>query len=39
MEHFNVQTGYMLSFNFNKTKVVGVQEVQVGDRVLIEAVV
>ena len=31
--------GYMLSFNFNKKKQVGVHEIAVGDKVLVEAVV
>lgn len=29
----------MLSFNFNKKKEIGVKEIQVGDKLLIEAVV
>ena len=29
----------MLSFNFNKKKEVGVKEIQLGERVLVEAVV
>lgn len=29
----------MLSFNFNKNKQVGVQEIVVGDKVIVEAVV
>lgn len=29
----------MISFNFNKKKAVGVKEIQIGDRVIVEAVV
>ena len=29
----------MLSFNFNKTKTIGVKKLQVGDKILVEAVV
>ena len=29
----------MVSFNFNKKKVIGVKEIIIGDKVLIEAVV
>lgn len=31
--------GYMLSFNFNKNKKIGVKEVVLGEKLLIEAVV
>ncbi len=31
--------GYMVSFNFNKKKQIGIHEVIVGDKILIEAVV
>lgn len=31
--------GYMLSFNFNKKKEVGIKEIVIGDKLLIEAVV
>lgn len=39
LEHFDIQTGYMLSFNFNKKKEVGVKRLQIGDKVLFEAVI
>lgn len=39
MDDYHVKKGYMLSFNFNKKKQIGVCEVVVGDKVLIEAVV
>lgn len=31
--------GYMLSFNFNKNKQIGIRKIQIGDKLLIEAVV
>lgn len=39
LDYFHLKKGYMLSFNFNKKKEVGVKEVILGDRLLIEAVV
>ncbi len=39
MDDYQVKKGYMLSFNFNKKKQIGVYEIVVGDKVLIEAVV
>ena len=39
LDYFNLSTGYMLSFNFNKNKETGVKQVQVGDKVLYEATV
>ena len=39
LDYFGLKKGYMLSFNFNKKKTIGVKEVPLGDRVLIEAVV
>lgn len=39
LDYFHLKKGYMLSFNFNKKKTVGVKEVILGDKVLIEAVV
>ena len=39
LDYFHLQKGYMLSFNFNKTKQVGLKEITVGDKLLIEAVV
>lgn len=39
MDYFNLKKGYMLSFNFNKKKEIGVKEVVLGDKLLIEAVV
>ena len=39
LDYFGLSTGYMLSFNFNKNKATGVQQVHVGDKVLYEGVV
>ncbi len=39
LEYFHLTRGYMLSFNFNKKKEIGVKEIKVGDKTLIEAVV
>lgn len=39
LEHYHLKKGYMLSFNFNKKKEIGVKRIVFGDKVLIEAVV
>lgn len=39
LDYFHLKKGYMLSFNFNKKKTVGVKGVILGDKLLIEAVV
>lgn len=39
LEHYHMKKGYLLTFNFNKTKETGVREVEFGEMVLIEAVV
>ena len=39
LEHYHLKKGYMLSFNFNKNKEIGVKRIVLGDKVLIEAVV
>lgn len=39
LDHYHLKKGYMLSFNFNKRKEVGLKEIRLGDKVLIEAVV
>ncbi len=39
LDHYHLKTGYMLSFNFNKNKKIGVNRLVFGDKVLIEAVV
>ena len=39
LDDYHKNVGYMVSFNFNKNKNVGVKEIVVGDKILIEAVV
>ncbi|MCD8232264.1 MAG: ATP-binding protein [Clostridiales bacterium] len=39
LDYYHLNKGYMLSFNFNKKKEIGVKEIVLGDKVLIEAVV
>ncbi|WP_026506331.1 AAA-like domain-containing protein [Butyrivibrio sp. MC2013] len=39
LDYFNLTTGYMLSFNFNKSKEIGVKRVYFGDKLLYEATV
>lgn len=39
LKAYGKNTGYLLSFNFNKNKVIGVKELIFGDKTIIEAVV
>ena len=39
LDYYHLQKGYMLSFNFNKKKEIGVIEIDIKDKVLVEAVV
>ena len=39
LDYYRIGEGYMLSFNFNKKKEIGVKEIVMGDKVLVEAVV
>ena len=39
LDYFHLKKGYMLSFNFIKNKKIGVKDVLLGDKVLVEAVV
>jgi len=39
LDFYHLKTGYMLTFNFNKKKEIGVKEVRYGDRVIVEATV
>ncbi|MCC8107302.1 MAG: AAA-like domain-containing protein [Clostridiales bacterium] len=39
LDYFHLEKGYMLSFNFNREKSIGVQEIVIGNKLLIEAVV
>ncbi|HBA68070.1 MAG TPA: 9-O-acetyl-N-acetylneuraminate esterase [Lachnospiraceae bacterium] len=39
LDYYHLKKGYMLSFNFNKKKEIGVKEITLGDKVIVEAVV
>lgn len=39
LDDYNLSIGYMISFNFNKNKQVGVHSMTLGSKILIEAVV
>mgnify|MGYP001522993417 FL=1 len=39
LDAYHTKVGYLLSFSFNKNKQAGVQRINVGDKVIIEAVV
>lgn len=39
LEYYHKKKGYLLSFNFNKNKVAGIQEIQIGDKMIVEAIV
>ena len=39
LDYYHLDRGYMLSFNFNKKKEIGVKELKIREKVLIEAVV
>lgn len=39
LDRFGLNVGYMLSFNFNKNKKPGVEEVHIGDKLLYEGIV
>lgn len=39
LDYYHLQTGYMLSFNFNQSKQVGIKQIEVGGKTLVEAVV
>ena len=36
LDYYGLNTGYMLSFNFNKNKETGVKQVHIDDKVLVE---
>ena len=36
LDYWNLDTGYMLSFNFNKNKDTGVKRISIGDKVIYE---
>ena len=39
LKHYHLRKGYLLSFNFNKKKEIGIQHKKIGEYLLIEAVV
>ena len=39
LDYFGLKKGYMLSFNFNKNKTIDVNDVVIGDKLIVEAVV
>ena len=39
LDYYHLDVGYMLSFSFNKTKEIGVRDIEVGDKILVEAFV
>ncbi len=39
LDNYHKDKGYLLSFNFNKNKETGVKEIQIGNQVIVEAVV
>ena len=39
LDYYHIQKGYMLSFNFNKNKQIGVKTIRVEGKTIVEAVV
>ncbi len=39
LDYFHQKKGYLLSFNFNRKKKVGIRTIHAGDKVIVEAVV
>ena len=39
LDYFHINKGYMVSFNFNKKKDIGVRKIKLGEKTLVEAVV
>ena len=39
LDYYHKDKGYMLSFNFNKNKTIGVTQIQIGNKTIVEAVV
>ncbi len=39
LDSYGLDTGYLLSFNFNKTKEFGVEEVRIGNKIIYEGIV
>lgn len=39
LDYYNKDKGYMLSFNFNKNKEIGVKEIKAGGKIIVEGIV
>lgn len=39
LDYYHLKKGYMLSFNFNQKKQIGVKHIRMGEKELVEAVV
>ena len=39
LDYYHKDKGYLLSFNFNQKKEIGVKEIRVGEKMIVEAVV
>lgn len=39
LDYYYLDKGYLLSFNFNRKKEVGVKELRIGNKIVVEAVV
>ena len=39
LEYYHKKIGYLISFNFNKNKITGVNKIALGDKIIVEAVV
>ena len=39
LEYYRLKKGFLLSFNFNQKKQIGVKEIHIGDKTIVEATV
>lgn len=39
LDYYHKEKGYLVSFNFNQNKSAGIQEIKIGNKTIIEAVV
>ncbi len=39
LDEYHIKTGYMISFNFNRNKEIGIHEIIIGEKKIIEAIV
>ena len=39
LEYYRLEKGFLLSFNFNQKKQIGVKEIRIGDKIIVEATV